>query len=201
MSARLLVILAAPWIGAASLSSGAFAGEPGRLPTFVRLDRAGGFATASVSSALPPVPDLIPVLPDRSPWARSAPDPSRLRVMTVTPSLPAVSALELSREEDGEEPLSRPGMLSTRFVTMPSPVPVLKSHSLGPHLRPDAEFDLSDRTSIGFIGKLDGFGTSDVTSLLSRSLPAVAGAKSSAAPVARPREIGFGATLEFKLGQ
>lgn len=199
MSARFLVILAAPWIGAACSASSAFAGEPGRLPAFVLLNPAGGTATASVSPALPAVP--IPVLPDRSHPARSAPEPARLRVMTVAPPLPALSALEMSKEEEDEARLSRPGMLSTRFVTMPSPVPSLKSHSLGPHLRPDAEFDLSDRTSIGFIGKLEGFGPSDPLSLLGRTLPAIAGAKSSAAPMTRPREIGFGATLEIRLGR
>lgn len=201
MSARFLVILAVPWIGAACFVSWAFAGEPGRLPVFVLLNPAGGTATASVSPALPAVPGAIPILPDRSRPARSAPDPARLRVMTVAPPLPALSALEMSKEEDDEARLSRPGMLSTRFVTMPSPVPSLKSHSLGPHLRPDAEFDLSERTSIGFIGKLEGFGPSDPLSLLGRTLPAIAGAKSSAAPAARPREIGFGATLEIRLGR
>ena len=199
ISAPLLVMIAVPWLGA--LSS-AWGGEPGRLPAFARLGPLGSISTTAVSVALPSLPDVAPILPEQSARPRSAPDPSDLRVIPAAPKVPSLSALELSKEDDDEALLPRPGTLSTRFVTMPNPMPYLKNHSLGPHLKPDAEFDLSDRASFGVMGKLDGFGASDLTSFLGRTQPVASGAKaSSAVPAMRSRDIGFGATLEIKLGE
>ena len=108
----------------------AVAREPGRPPAFVLAGPYGGPLTMSVPASLPSVPDLVPVLPGQSHPGRSTPDPSNLSVILVTPKLPALSSLELSKEDDEEAQLSRPGTLSTRFVKMPNPLPYLKSHSL-----------------------------------------------------------------------
>lgn len=129
---------------------------------------------------------------------------SRVQLPKAAQKSPAgTNTLGDDEEDDEDSPtsLTRPGGLQTSFVKLPNMTPQMKPRTtLGPHLHPDAEFDLGDRASIGILGIADGLRPSTISSALGRGFPGTYGAKAPASPNSRPRDIGIGATFEIKLG-
>jgi len=181
----------------------ATAAEATRLPAFVLHGLGLSPAAGQTGWELPRVEDPL-VDMRKLPLAGSFPSSMpRVQLPKVARTSPggADIADDDEDDEDNPAPLARPGSLSRGFVKLPNPTPQLKPHAtLGPHLRPDAEFDLGNGASLGFLGIADGLSPATISSTFSRVVPSAAGARTSPSPNTRPRDIGIGATFEIKLG-
>lgn len=196
---RAFLLLLAGLAGSIGTAGGARA-EGVRFPSMALI---GTHVIGPDAMAIPAAPDFMPSLPGRTRKATPTEGMASVRARLQGPKLAgaAKSATDDDDDDDDDDPLppSRPGALSTSFVKAPTPVPQLKNRSLGPHLKPDVTFDLNDRTSIGIISQLEGMRASTITSTLSRAqfLPSMV--RPSSSPV-RSRDLGIGASIEFKLG-
>ena len=201
--ARLLILSSCPaaWAGL-TWAGPAWTGQAGPWPAFVVAGPYGSPLAMSVPATLPLVPDLVPLLPkQRREDAGSTPPSSRVQLPSAQKSGPKKDDDDDDDDDETKIP-PRPGTLPTSFVKIPSPTPYLKNHSMGPHLRPDAEFDLNERTSLGILGQMDGLRSTNLMSILNRVQPTTTTAgKTPTTPALRSRDLGFGAALEFKLGQ
>lgn len=172
--------------------------EAARLPSIALLSL---HPTLGTPTGFPIAPDFVPHIPRRAGATRAADSTDLGRsIGTKTPTAPD----QPDEDDDEDDPTPvKPGSLPTSFVKVPTPVPMLKNRSLGPHLKPDATYELNDRTTIGIISQLDGLRASTVMSTLGRAqlLPSSIRTTSTPAHSMRSRDLGLGATLEFKLGR
>ena len=105
-------------------------------------------------------------------------------------------------DDDDDDPVpAKPGSFPTTFMKVPDPVPNVKKRSMGPHLRPDAEFALDDKTTFGIISQLDRLHTSAAQTILGKGAAPTVSTRSLPGTTSHGRDVGFGASLEFKLGQ
>jgi hypothetical protein len=104
-------------------------------------------------------------------------------------------------DEDDDPVPAKPGSFPTTFMKVPDPVPNVKKRSMGPHLRPDAEFALDDKTTFGIISQLDRLHTSAAQTILGKSAAPTVSTRTLPGATSHGRDLGFGASLEFKLGQ
>ena len=126
-----------------------------------------------------------PAIAGLSPAARAAmgQDPSgrspEVRSRPVQP--PPARRGRTETAHDGDPP----GTLSRDYVKIPSPIPNIRNRSLGPHLSPDAEFDVTSRTSMGVLGRADRLDVRPGVGIV---------------PSVRARDLGAGVVLQYKLG-
>ncbi len=100
-------------------------------------------------------------------------------------------------DDDDDDVPRKPGTISRDHVKIPDATPNLKRArpTLGPHLTPLREFEITDRTSLGVFGQADRIETRFGSQAnASRST-------TSQAPSVRARDVGAGLTLQFKFGQ
>ena len=134
-----------------------------------------------VTTEAPGIADLSPVpraatsadLSGRLPDAKSLP----IQAPPVRPGTAATG--------EGDDAPVRPGTLGRDYVTIPAPIPNLRNRSLGPHLSPDAEFDVTSRTSMGVLGRADRLDVRPGAGIV---------------PSVRARDLGAGVVLQYKLG-
>lgn len=195
-----LIVFAAHWAGTLPC----LAEEVARLPTIALLSAP---PVVVAPSGLPMVPDFVPHVPGRRTEGSLTADPPAIR--TRAQAVKAADGVKGKQDEDDDEdeddptPPAKPGSLSTSFVKVPTALPIVKNRSLGPHLKPDVTFDLNDRTTVGVISQLDGLRPSTVMSALGRTqlLPPSMRPSSAAPHSMRSRDLGLGATFEFKFGK
>ena len=137
------------------------------------------------------------------PIERGRPFPGPTKIFSLRSVSGAAVSTAADDDDDDEPHPSRPGTLPKGFTKLPDPTPYLRNRSLGPHLVPDAEYPLTDRTTLGLIGQLDRLdgkiGQSVVIPSNSRLAPAT-GLRAGVSPASRSKDLGLGLSLEYKFG-
>lgn len=166
-------------------------------PAFTRLGASG---TSFGSAALPRLPGK-PVTPQGT--APFSPEAASFKTNRAF-AMPAGSRAR-SRDEDDdddEDVPSKPGRLSTSFAKVPGPAPFLRNRSLGPHLVPDAQFDLNDKTSLGVItpATSDGKTKLPLGTLATPAPFSPVGRSTASHAIQKSKDLGFGLSLEYRFG-
>ena len=131
----------------------------------------------------------------------------RAERMTLPRTKPGKAGSAEEEDDDDEDAPTRPGALNRGFARLPNPTPFLRNRSIGPHLSPSAEYQLSDRAAVGLIGPVERLDsrvapTTVRPGVARPSTSAPASRTGSISTSSRGRDVGgWGLSLDYKLGQ
>lgn len=100
-------------------------------------------------------------------------------------------------DEDEHEAPYLPGKVNQKPVKIPEAIPSVrqKRTSLGPHLEPIREFEITERATLGIIGQADRIGAKFGAPISAERL------ERTGMSALRVKDAGVGLSLEFKLGK